>query len=94
MEKSKQNLLIEDGLSTLKYTKLNSKKYPLYTWILAKLPPPPPKKPKGIWKQAQSALWSGMSKVAGGFAKSIAEKAQDVASANQETEIERIDHVY
>ncbi len=45
MDKSKKDLLTDDGLSTLSYKKLNERLFPAYTWILAKLPPAPPKKP-------------------------------------------------
>jgi len=38
MDMSKKDLLRDDGLSTLEYTKVDFKEYPLYTWVLAKLP--------------------------------------------------------
>ena len=44
MEKSKKDLLTDDGLTTLQYKKLNEKLLPTHTWLLVKLPPPPPKK--------------------------------------------------
>ena len=44
MEKSKKDMLTDDGLTTLQYKKLNEKLLPTHTWVLVKLPPPPPKK--------------------------------------------------
>jgi GT2 family glycosyltransferase len=44
MEKSKKDLLTDDGLTTLHYKKLNERLSPLHTWILVKLPPAPPKR--------------------------------------------------
>ena len=44
MEKSKKDLLTDDGLTTLQYKKLNEKLLPTHTWLLVKLPPPPPKR--------------------------------------------------
>ena len=44
MEMSKKDMLTDDGLTTLQYKKLNEKLLPTHTWVLVKLPPPPPKK--------------------------------------------------
>ena len=38
MSKSKTNQLDSDGLTTLKYKKIQEKNLPLYTWILVDLP--------------------------------------------------------
>lgn len=94
MEKSKNNQLSNDGLSTLTYTPLNSKKFPLYTWILVKLPPPPKKARKSLWSVAQKSLWAGMSSIAGGVAKNIADKASDFASQAEEQHDADEDTVY
>jgi hypothetical protein len=44
MSKSKTNQLDSNGLTTLKYKKIQEKNLPLYTWILVDLPKAPPKK--------------------------------------------------
>ena len=67
MEKSRANKLDTDGLSTLKYTKTNEKSLPLYTWVLAKLPPGPGKRKKTQWEMAKEGMWGGMQKVRGMF---------------------------
>ena len=59
MEKSATNQLKDDGLTTLKYDKIDEQQFQLYTWILAKLPPAPPKKPKGWMSKMGGSLWSG-----------------------------------
>ena len=94
MGKSEKNLLKEDGLSTLEYKVLNSRNYPLYTWILAKLPPPPKKKEKDFLSKAKGALWNGMNNFAGGFAAKIAKTAQQIAVNNDEREQMKVNHVY
>ena len=94
MEKSKNDLLSTDGLTTLKYEVVSEKLYPLYTWILAKLPPPPPKKPKTTWDMTKKGIWYGMSLMTSGVAKTIAEKAHDVAFRNEGEREKEIDHVY
>ncbi len=38
MEKSAKNQLAEDGLSSLKYKKIEEKNFPLYTWIKVQVP--------------------------------------------------------
>lgn len=95
MEKSKNNLLVNDGLSTLSYVTLNEKQFPLYSWYLVKLPPPPKRAKKSLWSVAQQSLWAGMSKVAGGVAKNIADKASDFAgqAETQEQDAEQ-DTIY
>ena len=38
MGKSVKNELADDGLTSLKYQKVDQKEFPLYTWILVKVP--------------------------------------------------------
>jgi len=38
MEKSATNQLAEDGLSSLKYKKIEEKNFPLYSWIKVQVP--------------------------------------------------------
>ena len=46
MEKSKNGLLLDDGLHNIQYKVLNTKDLPLYKWYLVKLPEPPKKEHK------------------------------------------------
>lgn len=94
MEKSKNSLLVNDGLSTLSYTTLNAKRFPLYTWMLVKLPDPPKKAKKSLWATAQKSLWAGMSAAVGGVAKNIAEKASDFAGKAEEEHEAEEDTIY
>lgn len=94
MEESASNKLKDDGLSTLKYDKLDEQEFQLYTWILAKLPPPPPKHPKSWMSKMGSSLWSGMSFVSDGLAKKVADKAVDFASRTDEEEEMKKNHIY
>ena len=94
MEKSKDNLLTQDGLSTLNYKKLNEKQNPLYTWYLVKIPKPPRFPPKSMWKQAKESLWGGMNLLGGGIAKTISDKVEKVAEKKEEEEEEQINHIY
>lgn len=59
MEKSRNNELVEDGITTLKYKKLNEREEDLYTWFLVKLPPPPEKKAKPAWTAFQVSCIQG-----------------------------------
>jgi hypothetical protein len=94
MEKSKNNKLDNDGLSTLKYTKLEGKNFPLYTWILVDLPKAPPKKTKSLWSKLQSGVKDGMNYAAGGLAKTVAERAIKFAEKRDDEEEEAKDHFY
>ena len=94
MEKSRNDQLTNDGLSTLKYKKLNEKLEPTHTWILVKLPPPPPKHKKTLWELAKKRLWSGMEKVGGGVAKTISDKATDMAEKKEKRHEQLLDNVY
>ena len=94
MEKSKNNELVEDGLSNLVYEKLNEKKNDLYTWFLVKLPPPPEKVPKPAWENFQEALWGGMNSIAGGFAAQVAKEVGNLAQNQVEDAQKHINAVY
>lgn len=94
MEESATNKLKNDGLSTLKYEKVEEQEFQLYTWILAKLPPAPPKQPKGWMSKMGGSLWSGMSFVSDGLAKKVADTAVDFASRTDEEEEMKRNHVY
>ncbi len=94
MTKSASNKLAEDGLTTLKYTLEREHAYPLYTWLLVRLPPAPPKRPPSFWEKTKGSLWGGMNKLAGGFGKVVAEKMQTFAASQDEAEETRKNHVY
>jgi len=94
MEKSATNQLKDDGLTTLKYDKIDEQQYPLYTWILAKLPPGPAKKPKGWMSKMGGSLWSGMSFVSDGISKKVADTAVDLAAKTDENEEMKKNHLY
>ena len=64
MEKSATNKLSNDGLTSLKYQKLEEKLFPLYTWILVKIPAGPRNKiskRNSEEKNAKSELLNGIS---------------------------------
>ena len=64
MEKSATNKLSNDGLTSLKYQKLEEKLFPLYTWILVEIPRGPRNKiskRKSEEKNAKSELLNGIS---------------------------------
>ena len=94
MEKSKTNKLDSDGLTTLKYKKIQEKYLPLYTWILVDLPKAPPKKVKSWWDQFQNQVKDGMNYAAGGLAKKVAESAVNFAQKRDNEEEESKDHLY
>jgi hypothetical protein len=93
MDKSK-NDKVKDGLDTLRYSKQNERLLPLYTWVLAELPPAPPKPTKSWLSRAGGSIFGGFSYVASGVAKQIAAKAQAVAYANDEEGEKTKNHVY
>ncbi len=94
MSKSATNALATDGLDKLKYQLEKEHSYPLYTWLLARLPPAPKHKPPSVWDQAKGALWGGMSKLGGGIAEGVAKGAQALASSRDEAEEAKRNHVY
>ena len=58
------NQLSDDGLSSLKYQKLEEKLFPLFTWILVKIPPGPKNpilKEKFEEKSVKEELLGGIS---------------------------------
>lgn len=64
MEKSATNKLSNDGLTSLKYKKLEENLFPLYTWILVEIPRGPRNKiskRKSEEKNAKSELLNGIS---------------------------------
>ena len=73
MEKSQNNELTKDGLSTLKYKVLKKELKPLYTWLLVKLPPGPPKPTKSWWVKASESLQKGVDKMTNGVVESAAQ---------------------
>ena len=94
MEKSATNQLKGDGLSTLKYQKVDQNLFPLYTWIQAQLPPAPPKQPKSWINNVGNSLWDGMSFAADGLAKKVAEGAVNLAAKTDENEEMKKNPVY
>jgi hypothetical protein len=94
MEKSATNQLKDDGLTSLKFEKLEEKEFPLFTWIKARLPPAPPKQPKSWMNNVGSSLWEGMSFAADGLAKKVAQGAVDLAAKTDEREEMKRNHVY
>jgi len=94
MSKSKTNQLDSDGLTTLKYKKIQEKNLPLYTWILVDLPKAPPKKVASWWDRFQGKAKEGMNYVSGGIAKKIAETAIEIAQNRDEEQEEARDHLY
>eukprot|EP00095_Tigriopus_kingsejongensis_P003318 maker-scaffold612_size124412-snap-gene-0.25 protein:Tk03318 transcript:maker-scaffold612_size124412-snap-gene-0.25-mRNA-1 annotation:"beta- -n-acetylgalactosaminyltransferase bre-4-like" len=94
MEKSKNNHLKLDGLSSLKYKKLNQKTLPLYTWLLVKLPKAPPKFKTTMMEFARTSLWSGLTYMGGGIAKHIAAKTEEGVNESEPVKPEESWHVY
>ena len=94
MEKSASNQLDKEGLNTLKYKLIQSKDFPLYTWILADLPPAPPKKQKSWLEQIKSKAKEAGNFIGGGLAKKVADTAVKIAAKNDDAEEELKDHMY
>lgn len=94
MEKSKANKLKNDGLSTLRYKKLNQKAFPLYTWFLVKLPKAPPKEKKTLWDFGKESLIMGMNLLGGGLAKQVSDAVDEMANSNERKMAEGRSHVY
>ena len=72
MDKSKNSELDSDGLSTLQFELLDKKEYPLYTWLLVKLPKGPEKTTKSWWDIASNSLMDRVNNLAGSMAINIA----------------------
>ncbi|XP_059087832.1 beta-1,4-N-acetylgalactosaminyltransferase bre-4-like [Tigriopus californicus] len=83
MEKSKANKLKGDGLKTLRYKKLNQKNFPLYTWLLVKLPKAPPKVKKTLWDFGKESLISGLNLLGGSLAEQVSNAVDDMATTNE-----------
>jgi len=94
MEKSANNQLDDEGLNTLKYSVVQSEDLPLYTWILADLPPAPPKKPKSWFDQIRNKAKEAGNYIGGGLAKKVADTAVKFAANRDEEEEEMKDHMY
>lgn len=60
LEETKESNEDEDGLTSLDYQVVASEKLPLYTWLLVKLPPAPPKRPP-VTQSPFSNLLNGLA---------------------------------
>jgi len=94
MKKSVKNELDDDGLSNLNYQVVKREEFPLYTWILADLPPGPIQKPEGFLEKMEKTIDKGVQYAAGGLASKVADQAIKYANRNEENHLEEEDTYY
>jgi len=94
MTKSVKNELEEDGLSNLNYQVVKRENFPLYTWILADLPPGPKPPPESFWSKMKKSLDNGIQYASKGLAEKVADQAIKYATQNEEKNMEEGDTIY